>query len=90
MGFPFFYRGSTNLANDCLKVLQIAIYKCVKVDRWQIVDRWQHCRCSSSKVGGWERAARKNRAAAQGKFSYGVERPPLSWLSYMVRVIAEP
>jgi hypothetical protein len=27
-----------------------------------------------------KRAARKNRAAAQGKFSYEVERPPLSWL----------
>jgi hypothetical protein len=27
-----------------------------------------------------KRATRKNRAAAQGKFSYGVDRPPLSWL----------
>ena len=25
-------------------------------------------------------AMTKNRAAAQGKFSYGVDRPPLSWL----------
>jgi hypothetical protein len=49
---------------------------------------WQNyrgsCSQNSTKVGGWERmgkrAARKNRAAAQGKFSYGVDRPPLSWL----------
>ncbi len=27
-----------------------------------------------------KRATRKNRTAAQGKFSYGVERPPLLWL----------
>ena len=48
------------------------------------VARWQHSRRSSSKVGGWEKvqpgSTRRNRAAAQGKFSYGVERPPLSWL----------
>jgi hypothetical protein len=29
-----------------------------------------------------KRAARKNHAAAQGKFSYGVDRPPLSWLCF--------
>ena len=48
------------------------------------VATWQHCRCSCSEMGGWERmrkrAARKQRAAAQGKFSYGVDRHPLSWL----------
>ena len=40
------------------------------------------------KVGGWERpkelnvvSTRKNRAAAR-KFSYGVNRPPLSWLCF--------
>ena len=38
--------------------------------------RWQHCHCR--RMG--KRAARKNRAATQGKFSYGVGRPPLSWL----------
>jgi hypothetical protein len=44
------------------------------------VARWQHSRRSSSKVGGWERVQLgKNHAAAQGKFSYGVESP-LSWL----------
>ena len=49
---------------------------------------WQNyrgsCSQNSTKVGGWERmgkrAARKNRAAAQGKFSDGVDRSPLSWL----------
>jgi ankyrin repeat protein len=30
-------------------------------------------------------STRKNRAAAQGKFSYGVYRPPLSWLCVNIR-----
>jgi hypothetical protein len=55
---------------------------------------WQNyrgsCSQNSTKVGGWERmgkrAARKNRAAAQGKFSYGVDRPPLSWLWFKAEV----
>ena len=95
ISYPSLYQLSYDLMFSFLKLQYTWITTWMNWPLLRVtVAGWQNyrgsCSQNSTKVGGWERmgkrAARKNRAAAQGKFSYGVDRPPLSWLWFKAEV----